>query len=139
MFVIAAMFGVVSAFVTNQYSREGVSKLPQRMQYAAVDAGKYFGNTGKEVHSLLVTNFEELKTVLFKVLDDSGDILEKSLANAIQEVLMQAFFLRFLHISAVVFWGGRADPPKARSPIFPVKNVIFPLLSGHLGQFDRDA
>ena len=29
VFVIAAMFGVVSAFVTNQYSREGVQKLPQ--------------------------------------------------------------------------------------------------------------
>ena len=106
MFVIAAMFGVVSAFVTNQYSREGVSKLPQRMQYAAVDAGKYFGNTGKEVHSLLVTNFEELKTVLFKVLDDSGDILEKSLANAIQEVHTYAgFFLAIFAYFGVVFVG----------------------------------
>jgi len=88
VFVIAAMFGVVSAFVTNQYSREGVQKLPARLQYATIDTGKYFGNTGKEVESLLVTNFEELKDVLNKILDQSGDILEKSLANAIQEVTL---------------------------------------------------
>jgi len=88
VFVIAAMFGVVSAFVTNQYSREGVQKLPQRLSYAMVDTGKYFDNTEKEVHALLVTNFEELKEVLFDVLDQSGDILEKSLANAIQEVTL---------------------------------------------------
>ena len=37
VFVIAAMFGVVSAFVTNQYSREGVQKLPQ---VSVIPAGK---------------------------------------------------------------------------------------------------
>ena len=61
---------------------------PQRLSYAMVDTGKYFDNTEKEVHALLVTNFEELKEVLFDVLDQSGDILEKSLANAIQEVTL---------------------------------------------------
>jgi len=85
VFVVAAMFGVVAAFVTNQYAREGIVKLPDRIRYATDDTGKYFKNTGDEVHSLLVTNFEELQQVLFTILDESGDILEQNLASEIQE------------------------------------------------------
>ena len=88
IFTVAAMFGAVSAFVTNQYTKEGVQTLPERLRYAADDTGMYFKNTGEEVHWLLVKNFEELKDVLFKILDESGDILERNLAREIQAVTM---------------------------------------------------
>lgn len=86
LLVIGAMFGVVCAFVTNYYCYDGVQNLPQRLEKSANDSSKYLNNTGKEIHSLLVTNFQELETVLNKILDDSGPILKKSLAEVTQAV-----------------------------------------------------
>ncbi len=84
--VIAAMFGVVCAFVTNYFCYEGVQKLPQRLQSSTEDTSLYLGNTGKEIHSLLVTNFDELEVVLNRILDESGPILKRSLAEVTQAV-----------------------------------------------------
>ena len=55
IFVIAAMFGVVTAFVTNQYAHEGLMMLPKRLQRAADDTSLYLDNTGQEVNTLLVS------------------------------------------------------------------------------------
>lgn len=84
--VIAAMFGVVSAFVTNHYATQGVKKLPDKLAHAADDTSKYLDNTGKEVHALLVTNFAELEEVLYEILDESGSILKRNLAQVTQAV-----------------------------------------------------
>ena len=68
VFVIAAMFGVVTAFVTNQYAHEGLMTLPKRLQRATDDTSEYLDNTGEEVNTLLVTNFGELESGLNKIL-----------------------------------------------------------------------
>jgi prominin 1 len=81
IFTIAAMFGVVTAFVTNQYGHEGVVELPNRLQTATDDTSLYLDNTGREVNSLLVTNFAELENGLNKILDESGPILKHNLAQ----------------------------------------------------------
>jgi len=86
IFVIAAMFGVVTAFVTNQYAHEGLMMLPKRLQRAADDTSLYLDNTGQEVNTLLVTNFNELEGGLNKILDDSGPILKRNLAQVTKAV-----------------------------------------------------
>ncbi len=86
VFVIAAMFGVVSAFVTNHYAYQGVQTFPDKLQDASGDTSQYLDNTGMEVRSLLVNNFVELEQVLHKVLDDSGPILKQNLAHVTQAV-----------------------------------------------------
>jgi len=86
VFVIAAMFGVVCAFVTNYYVYDGVQKLPERLQSSTGDSRLYLDNTGRQVNSLLVTNFGELEQVLGDILDESGPILKRSLAEVTQAV-----------------------------------------------------
>lgn len=86
VFVIAAMFGVVTAFVTNQYAHEGLLNLPNRLRRATEDTDLYLTNTGDEVNTLLVTNFDELESGLNKVLDESGPILKRNLAQVTQAV-----------------------------------------------------
>jgi prominin 1 len=84
--VILATFGVVSAFVTNYFIYEGANKLPDRLKDATSDTQLYLANTGSEVDNLLVTNFKELEEVLVRVLDESGPILKRSLAEVTQAV-----------------------------------------------------
>lgn len=86
VFVIAAMFGVVTAFVTNQYAHEGVLDLPTRLSTGTEDTKLYLKNTAKEVKTLLVTNFDELESGLNKILDESGPILKRNLAQITQAV-----------------------------------------------------
>jgi prominin 1 len=81
IFTIAAMFGVVTAFVTNQYGHKGVVVLPNRLQTATEDIRLYLNNTGREVNSLLVTNFAELENSLNKLLNVSGPILKHNLTQ----------------------------------------------------------
>ena len=86
LLVIAAMFGVVCAFVTNYYTYSGTNQLPTRLQKSAVDTSLYLDNTGREINGLLVTNFAELEEVLNQILDESGPILKRSLAEVTQAV-----------------------------------------------------
>jgi len=84
--VILATFGVVAAFVTNYFVYEGSTKLPERLDAATSDTRLYLSNTASEVDTLLVGNFNELEEVLNQVLDESGPILKRSLAEVTQAV-----------------------------------------------------
>jgi len=85
-FVIAVVFGTVSAFVTNHYSYSGWMQLADKVDASLEDAGGYFEHTEDSVSTLLVTNFAEMEEVISDVLDDSGPILKKNLA-AITEAI----------------------------------------------------
>ena len=85
-FVIVAMFGVVTAFVTNQYAHEGLQDLPEKLVRATDDTSQYLDNTDRQVKMLLVTNFDELESGLNKILDESGPILKRNLAQVTQAV-----------------------------------------------------
>ncbi len=61
-------------------------KLPDRLKQSSDDASHFLDSTGKEINTLLVTNFRELEEVLNDILDESGPILKKSLAEATQAV-----------------------------------------------------
>ena len=80
-FVIAAMFGVVTAFVTNKYAYDGLVNLPDNLMTATEDTDLYLKNTGGEVKTLFVTNFHQLQSGLDKILDESGPILKQNLAQ----------------------------------------------------------
>ena len=80
------MFGVVVAFVTNQYANDGLYNLPKKLELATEDTSLYLDNVNGEVQTLLVTNFAELESGLNKILDDSGPILKRNLAQVTQAV-----------------------------------------------------
>lgn len=85
-FVIAAVFGTVAAFVTNQYTYSGWSKLSTKIDDSLDDVGGYLEHTGESIEVLLVTNFAEMEEVIGDILDDSGPILKKRLANITEAI-----------------------------------------------------
>eukprot|EP00092_Neocalanus_flemingeri_P012480 GFUD01013453.1.p1 GENE.GFUD01013453.1~~GFUD01013453.1.p1 ORF type:complete len:941 (-),score=227.62 GFUD01013453.1:453-3275(-) len=89
VFVIAAMFGSVCAFVTNHYTFTGWTDLTRKMDISLDDTGHYFQHTGDSVHVLLVTNFAELEEVVNDILDESGPTLKKQLANITEAVAIE--------------------------------------------------
>lgn len=50
------------------------------------DAGGYFEHAGESIEVLLVTNFAEMEEVIGDILDDSGPILKKRLANITEAI-----------------------------------------------------
>eukprot|EP00096_Caligus_rogercresseyi_P016369 TRINITY_DN900_c2_g1_i1.p1 TRINITY_DN900_c2_g1~~TRINITY_DN900_c2_g1_i1.p1 ORF type:complete len:971 (-),score=312.63 TRINITY_DN900_c2_g1_i1:397-3309(-) len=87
--VIGAMFCVITTFVTNHYAKEGLSKLPSRLDNASRDASTYLESTGLHINAVYVTNFQELEKVLLEIIDESGIILKKSLAEVTQAVAIE--------------------------------------------------
>merc|ERR1719334_1984881 len=64
VFVIAVVFGTVSAFVTNHYTYSGWLGLNKKVDSSLEDAGGYFQHTGETIHTLLVTHFREMEEVI---------------------------------------------------------------------------
>jgi len=81
LFVIAALFGSVCSFVTNYYSYSGSTMVTNRTKDSLDDAGLYLDHTNSSLHTLLVTNFEQLEEVVDGVLDNSGLIIVNKLNN----------------------------------------------------------
>jgi prominin 1 len=81
LFVMATVFGVVCAFVTNYYSYQGSQHLTTKLDDSLEDTGVYLEHTGAGVRTLLVTNYDQLENVIGEVLDDSGVILKNALAT----------------------------------------------------------
>ena len=69
-----------------QYSHDGLRELPNRLRLATDDTSQYLDNTGREINALLVTNYAELEEVLGEILDESGPILKRTLAQVTQAV-----------------------------------------------------
>ena len=86
VFVIAALFGAVSAFVCNQYSYSGWDHVSKKVDASLEDTGGYINHAGDSIQTLLVTNFAEMEEVIGQILDDSGPILKKKLANITEDI-----------------------------------------------------
>merc|ERR1719153_2049652 len=86
VFVIAVVFGTVSAFVTNHYTYSGWSGVSKKIDASLEDAGGYFQHTGESINVLLVNNFAEMEEVIGEVLDDSGPILKRKLADITEAI-----------------------------------------------------
>ncbi|KAF4522990.1 hypothetical protein B566_EDAN009582 [Ephemera danica] len=87
-FAIIMLFGVVCAFVTNQYLEEGVEELPDNVRAGLSDTELYLANTKEEVNNLLVTNYRELQVVLNDILEGSGQIVKDKLAEVSKAVAL---------------------------------------------------
>lgn len=85
---IIMLFGVVCAFVTNEYMEDGTQKLPSRLRTSISDTKLYLSNTQAEVDTLLITNFGELETVMGNVLHRSGAIVQHELAEVSRAVVL---------------------------------------------------
>lgn len=77
----AMLFGVVCAFVTNEYMQEGSDALPGRLRVATRDARLYLNNTRRHMNHLLVTNFRELRDNLEHSLNSTGQLMIAGLKN----------------------------------------------------------
>ncbi|KAG8282997.1 glomerular parietal epithelial cell differentiation [Homalodisca vitripennis] len=70
---ILIAFGVVCAFVTNEYLETGTRALPDDVHVSLSDTDLYLENTKKEVNNLLITNYGELESTLNTILhSDAG-------------------------------------------------------------------
>lgn len=86
VFVIAAVFGAVASFVTNQYTYSGWQGVSRTMDDSLEDAGSYFQHAGESIEVLLVTNFAEMEEVIGDILNDSGPILKSKLADITEAI-----------------------------------------------------
>ena len=55
-------------------------------------------NTGREINALLVTNYNELEEVLGEILDESGPILKRTLAQVTQAVAIDNLVSCLFHL-----------------------------------------
>ncbi|XP_076752857.1 LOW QUALITY PROTEIN: prominin-1-A [Xylocopa sonorina] len=76
------LFGVVCAFVTNEYMQDGTKELPSNVKTSLKDVKLYLNRTKQEINKILVENNEELRINLNNVLQASGSIVTKQLANS---------------------------------------------------------
>ncbi|XP_029169888.1 prominin-like protein isoform X2 [Nylanderia fulva] len=75
------LFGVVCAFVTNEYMQEGTRELPTNAKTSLKDVKLYLTTTKQEIDNLLKTNPEELEVTLNNILQASGKIVTEQLAE----------------------------------------------------------
>ncbi|XP_024890754.1 prominin-like protein isoform X6 [Temnothorax curvispinosus] len=75
------LFGVVCAFVTNEYMQEGTKELPCKAKTSLKDVKLYLTTTKQEIDNLLKTNPEELEVTLNNILQASGKIVTEQLAE----------------------------------------------------------
>ncbi|XP_020294345.1 prominin-like protein isoform X2 [Pseudomyrmex gracilis] len=75
------LFGVVCAFVTNEYMQEGIKELPSNAKTSLKDVKLYLDATKQEIKTLLETNCKELEISLNNILQASGKIVTEQLAE----------------------------------------------------------
>ncbi|KAK2575115.1 hypothetical protein KPH14_008839 [Odynerus spinipes] len=75
------LFGVVCAFVTNEYMQEGTKELPSNVKTNLKDVKLYLTTTKREINTVLKTNYGELEITLNNILQASGRIVTEQLAE----------------------------------------------------------
>ncbi|XP_001122309.4 prominin-like protein isoform X5 [Apis mellifera] len=75
------LFGVVCAFVTNEYMQDGTKELPNNVEVSLKDVKLYLSSTKEEINKILKTNFDELEINLNNILQASGRIVTEQLAE----------------------------------------------------------
>lgn len=74
-------FGVVCAFVTNEFFQDGLKNLPRNVRTSLDDVDLYINNTKLEINNLLIVNFNELDHTLNNILQASGQIVKDKLGK----------------------------------------------------------
>lgn len=80
-FDVTFRFGVVCAFVTNEYMQDGTKEFPNNVKISLKDVKLYLSNTKEAIDNLLKTNFDELEINLNNILQASGRIVTEQLAE----------------------------------------------------------
>ncbi|XP_066595040.1 prominin-like protein isoform X2 [Prorops nasuta] len=75
------LFGVVCAFVTNEYMQDGTKELPANANTSLKDIKLYLRTTKQEINNVLKTNYDELEITLNNILQASGRIVTEQLAE----------------------------------------------------------
>lgn len=84
LLLLLISFFVICAFVTNEYIKDGLHKLPKTLNQSLDDFSIYLNNTQHEVNTLLLTNFGQLEAEIANSLDQSGVIVKNRLAQVSQ-------------------------------------------------------
>ncbi|XP_044016661.1 prominin-like protein isoform X2 [Aphidius gifuensis] len=83
MFLIAVatmiLYGVVCAFVTNEFVQDGTETLPYNAKISLKDVELYLETTKRQINNLLITNYDELQNSLNNTLQASGKIVTEKL------------------------------------------------------------
>lgn len=101
LLLLLISFFVICAFVTNEYIKDGLHKLPKTLNQSLDDFSLYLNNTQHEVNTLLLTNFGQLESEIANSLDTSGIIVKNRLAQVSQadaldnltEIVTSKYFL----------------------------------------------
>ncbi|CAK9834028.1 Prominin-like protein [Anthophora retusa] len=75
------LFGVVCAFVTNEYMQDGTKELTGNVKTSLKDVQLYLSTTKEEIKNILQRNFDELEINLNNILQASGRIVTEQLAE----------------------------------------------------------
>lgn len=78
---VYSSFGVVCAFVTNQYMQDGTKELPTNVKTSLMDVKLFLTTTKLQINNILQTNFDELEINLNSILQASGRIVTEQLAE----------------------------------------------------------
>ncbi|XP_078035778.1 prominin-1-A isoform X6 [Augochlora pura] len=132
------LFGVVCAFVTNEYMQEGTKELPSNVRTSLSDVKLYFNATKEQVNHLLKTNFDELEVNLNNILQDSGRIVTEQLAEYSHAVSLTNLsdivaglesVKDDLHIMQNITWDLRTNASKLASAVRSVRIKLLHTLS----------
>lgn len=78
--LVAIFLLIICSFVTNDFVRNGVHKLPGSTNNSLADVEIYLNNTQYELDILFKTNFAQLESQLKRSLNMSGNIVKTRLA-----------------------------------------------------------
>lgn len=73
-------YGVVCAFVTNEFIQDGTESLPHHAKTSLKDVELYLETTKRQINNLLKKNYDELQITLNNTLQASGKIVTEKLA-----------------------------------------------------------
>lgn len=62
-------FGVVCAFVSNQYMQDGTEELTSNLNASITDAKTYLNTTGKHIDTILNVNYDQFEASTFRILN----------------------------------------------------------------------
>ncbi|KAB0794087.1 hypothetical protein PPYR_13707 [Photinus pyralis] len=111
------LFGVISAFVSNEQLQEGTVQLPNNVTITVRDIDVYIQSTSDQINILLKDNYKELEGVLVTNLDDCSAILadqleEISNATALTEVVKIVGSLDDIRSNLTFLQGVTEEMPK---------------------------
>lgn len=83
------VFGVVLAFMTNNYMQQGIRNMTVTARDGVSDTQKFLNATSRELNFMLVENYEDLQKTLTERLDDEASATAEKLEQESNAVSLE--------------------------------------------------